>query len=421
MTHRAHRSIRSGVTLAVVAAFTLGVAGAGATPITVGAIYPTGGTHGRGGIDEYRGVQLAAEHVNARGGVAGRPVRIRLEPADRAEQAPGAVRALAAEGIPVILGSYGSTISAPAADAAERAGVVFWETGAVGTLSMAASQGRFVFRFPPTGQTLGRSAVRFARVRAIPLAGHDPEAVRYGVTFVDDAYGRSVADGALAALADAGIEPAGVYPYDMRNVSFPALIRRMRADRIDVLFVSSYLADGIEIRRQTVAQHLDLVASVGTSSSYCMHEFGEALGDDAVGLFASDKPDGHVLDATRLTPEAGTALIWARDTFRQRFNHEMTAAALTGFAGALALFEHVLPNADATTATEIAAAARRVQVPVGALPNGSGLSFPDAGSAHATDNLRATSVIWEWVAPGVRAVVSPPEFATRRPVALPIS
>jgi hypothetical protein len=27
-------------------------------------------------------------------------------------------------------------------------------------------------------------------------------------------------------------------------------------------------------------------------------------------------------------------------------------------------------------------------------------------------NLRATSVIWEWVSPGERAVVWPPRFAT---------
>ena len=59
-------------------------------------------------------------------------------------------------------------------------------------------------------------------------------------------------------------------------------------------------------------------------------------------------------------------------------------------------------------AASIAAAARAADVPEGALPNGSGLRF-----GKGPDNLRATSVIWEWVAPRTRAIVWPPAFATQ--------
>lgn len=383
--------------------------------LRLGAVYPTGGSHSRGGIDEYRGVQLAVEYVNGLGGVAGQQVEVILEPADSADQAPGAVRRLAARDVPVVLGSYGSTISRPAADVSASEGLVFWETGAVGELSMKASKDPLVFRFPPTGATLGRAAVEHAFERAIPALDRAPKGLRYGVTYVDDDYGRSVGIGAVDELRRRGVEPAGVYPYELRD-DLVKLVASMVRDRIQVLFVSSYLSDGVEIRKQTIEQGLGLVASLGTSSSYCMHEFGEALGAGAVGLFASDKPDGHVLDPSRLDADAAERLVWARETFEERFKHEMTAPALTGFAGTIALLEHVLPVAPGFTAEQIAATARAVEVPVGGLPNGSGLDF-DEGS----ENLNSTSVIWQWVAPGERAVVYPPTFATQAALPLRIS
>src|SRR6266550_9580149 len=73
-------------------------------PIVLGAVYPTAGGQGPGGIDEWRGVQLAAEYVNARGGVLGRSVQLKLQPADSSDQAARAVRLLAKDGVPLILG-----------------------------------------------------------------------------------------------------------------------------------------------------------------------------------------------------------------------------------------------------------------------------------------------------------------------------
>ncbi len=76
-----------------------------AQPIRVGAIYPLSGSQGPGGRDEYRGVSLATDLVNADGGVGGLPIE--LTPLDVAggDAAPGAVDNLADQGIRFILGS----------------------------------------------------------------------------------------------------------------------------------------------------------------------------------------------------------------------------------------------------------------------------------------------------------------------------
>src|SRR5439155_922364 len=247
-------------------------AGAGSSgPIVLGAVYPTAGGQGPGGIDEYRGVQLAAEYVNARGGVLGRQVQLRLQPADSSDPAARAIKAL-----------------------------------------------------------------------HLPLAG--------------------------------------TFPYQLLTVKYPDLVRRIKAAGVQDLLVVAYLDDGVGLRKEMVKQKVPLVASIGTSSSYCMPGFGKMLDEAAVGLYASDKPDGDVLNPDRLSPDAAAALIWARMTFKQRYQEPMTAAALTGFSGAYALLTYVLPKAPSLSTAAISAAARAADVRMGSLPNGSGLHFAPHGS-----------------------------------------
>jgi branched-chain amino acid transport system substrate-binding protein len=374
--------------------------------VVVGAVYPTGGHQGPGGIEEYRGVELAAEYVNADGGVGARAVRLELRPAERREQAPHAVESLADRGVKVVLGSYGSTISVPAANTAARRGLVFWETGAVGDLPMSNAGTSSAFRFPASGRVLGRQAVAFVRDQ-LELAGSNT----YSVAYVDDVYGRSVGLGAIDEIKRTGLRLGAQLPYALPSVDYEDLVDRIARARTDVLVVASYLDDAIALRRAVVKRGLELKANIGTSSSYCMLQFGELLGNEAVGLFASDKPDGPAVDAAKLAPDAAQALRWARRSYQDRYDTAMTAPALTGFSGALALFRFVLPKAHGDSADAIAKAARRADVPLGGLPNGSGLSF-GGPSGEVRANQRATSVIWEWVAPKTRAVVWPPSRAT---------
>jgi branched-chain amino acid transport system substrate-binding protein len=379
-------------------------------PVLIGAVYPTGGTQGPGGMEEYRGLKLAADLANLRGGVKGRPIEVKLEAADVAEAAPASVRSLVADGISVIAGSYGSTVSLPAAETATEGGALFWETGAVGMLGKLAASSDLVFRFAPTGSSLGLAAVAFVRDHLAPRLARG--ALRYSVAYVDDVYGRAVAGGAIDEIGSSDQALAGTFPYDPVGTDFDALVERIAEAGTDVLMVVAYLEDGAALRRAVIRARLPLAATIGTSSSYCHPEFGRLLGADAVGVFASDKPDGDVVDPARLAPEAAGVLVEARQEYRRRHGQPMSAAALSGFSGGWALFRHVLPIADSLSPSDVARAARRVRLPLGTLPNGSGLRFGSPGGPGAGDNALAATVIWEWVRPYTRAVVWPPAFAT---------
>lgn len=399
------------VVLLLVLLTVAGVHTAGFPPIVLGAVYPTRGGQGRGGLEEFRGVNLATEYVNRLGGLWGRPVRLRLESADSYDAAPAAVERLANEGIKVVMGSHGSTISRPAADAATRLGLVFWETGAVGELSMSATSAPRVFRFTSAGTALGRAAVTFTRDQLSPRV-RPARPWRYAVVYVDDVYGRSVAEGATAEITRSGLPMAAAVPYTLPGANYLAIASLIRDARADVLVVAAYLDDGVSLRRALVRLAVPLAVNIGTSSSYCMPEFGRILGDEALGVFASDKPDGDVLRDDALQPAAAEALQWARRVYRRRYGEAMSAPALSGFAGGVALFHHVLPQAGDLTPDHVARAIRTVRLPLGALPNGSGLAFGPSGHPDSGSNSMAASVIWEWIRPNTRAVVWPGAFAT---------
>ena len=393
----------------------------GGETIRVGAIYPLSGSQAQGGIDEHRGVLLAAELVNADGGVEGRTIEIVSTDVPAAEAAPGAIEGLGADGIEVVIGSYGSTISAPASETAAANGMLFWETGAVGMLSERSEQGVRTFRMPPTGAVLGRNAIEFMNGPLARAFGRDPDELRYAISFVDDVYGRSVAGGASQAARELGLDVAGSFGYDLRSVDYDALALRIERSGADVLFVSAYLADAIGLRRALVRNDVDLLASIGTSSSYCMPEFGAALGHGAVGLFASDKPSGDAIDPSTLRPGGGDLLERARAAYDERWHEEMSPAALAGFSAAWALLAEIMPTAAELSPEAIADAALAIDLPVGSLPNGSGVRFGEPGTATAGDNVAAAAVIWEWMVPGEHMVVWPPSLATHEVLPMDIA
>ncbi len=387
--------------------------------VTIGAIYPISGLQGPGGIEEANGARLAVELANERGGVNGRRVRLQLLDVDRGDAAAAAFDKLHTEGIDVVLGTYGSTISAPAAVAAQRSGMVLWETGAVGNLPPDAAPGESFFRMAPMGSTLGRAAVAFVRDQLGSSLGTTAP-LRYAVAYVDDAYGRAVGMGAADEARATGQQLVGTFPYSVRGLDAPALVREIAATRPDVLFVSAYLDDGIALRKAQVSEGLHLKASIGTSSSYCMPSFAAALGPAAVGLFASDKPDGRDVRVDALLPAGRDVLAWGRLRYREHHQADMTPAALSGFANAWALVGHVLPAPGGMTAPEVAHAARTLKLDTGMLPNGAGLDLAGPGIDDAGENRRAVSVIWQWVDAATQVVVWPPAFATRPLQSIPI-
>ncbi len=387
------------------------------TPITLGAIYPL---HlGSPPREEYDGLRTAVEMVNAAGGVNGRQVRLDLTVPARREDAPAAVTTLVRDHVSAIVGSSESLIALPASDAAQAAGMIYWESGAVATMLTVPGHPD-IFRTVTTGQTLGRSAADFA-ARTIAPRLHIPlRRLRVAIVAVRDVYGLSVSAAQAAETRRLGMRLVSYQEYSYRpGMSFTGIVHTLADAHPNVVLVAAYLQDAIAFRRETLRQHLRVGAMIGTSSSFCMPEFGQTLGKDAVGLFASDKPDMNI-NPRALSPAANRLRLKANAIYRRAYGADMTSPAVAGFVAGWVLLHNVLPHAPSLTAAAIRRAALSVNLPFGSEINGAGVRFAAPGQPDEGQNLRATSVVWQWQRPGHAAVVYPAAYATGTPRWIPL-
>jgi branched-chain amino acid transport system substrate-binding protein len=386
------------------------VAASGPMPVRVGAIFPLSGSDTPDSSDEYLGVTLAAQMVNAAGGAGERAISLDTRDVETQSQIPAAVSSLHGDGVPVVIGAYSSQLSIPAAAAVSARGMVYWETGAVAD-RVTGEGSPLVFRVGVDGAELGSNSGKFIVQQLVPRLGISAAKVRAVFVTADDEYGHSVADATRVAVVAGGVRVTAESVYNPYTPNWAPVMQTIAAAKPDILVLSSHIQDGIAFRRAFLAAGLQVRIFMGTTMAQCDQDFGNVLGSGAVGVFASDRPQGN-FNPNALTPQARAlyerfAALWRQRTGQPAPNEE----AIAGFSAAWVLFADVLGRAGDGGADAIAAAARSLDLRSGSLPNGGGVRFSTA-AAQLGQNLRAAAVIWQWQAPRVSVVVWPPAYAT---------
>ncbi len=385
--------------------------------LVLGAIYPLSGPQAPGGREELGGVQTALELARERGLLGSHQLRLEVLSVTTPDEARRAVDRLIDEyHVPAVIGTYGSTLAEAAAARADQRHVVYWETGAVAdSITIGRS---YVFRTVATGSTLGRVAADFTSEVLLPASGAPPASARVAIVAVNDVYGRSVADAEVARAAEHGIRVVDRIDYDPRLPDADAIAERLDADRADYLWDVSYVDDGIAIWRAVLARGLNLRAAVGTSSAFCMPEFGQRLRAQAIGVYAADKPDATDVSPSILQGPARDLQAAAVAAYRARSGGQsMTIPAVAGFVGGWTLFHGVLPAVHGpVTPDALRAAASGLDEPRYSGINGGGVRFAPAGAPDAGQNLLAPAVVGQWQAVNTMRVVYPQPFAQASPL-----
>jgi branched-chain amino acid transport system substrate-binding protein len=368
--------------------------------LVLGAIYPLSGPQAPGGKAELAGVQAALKLSQA-------SLRLQVIDATTPEAASAAVDKLVHDyHVPAILGTYGSTLSAAASARAEELKTVYWETGAVA--DPITTQRHYVFRTVATGSALGRIAVTFTHDVLMPRS--NLPAPRAAVVRVNDIYGRSVGGGEQELAQKLGINVVDVIEYAPGAFDAEVIAARLAQDRIDFLWDVSYLDDGVAIWLAVLKNKVPMKAAIGTSSAFCMPEFGRRLGSDAIGVYAADKPDSDI-SASALSPSGQALLAKAKAVFG---GATLDIPAVAGFVGGWSLFHEVVPKLNGPVTSEsIRSAALNVDVPVGDSINGGGVKFAGPGALDEGQNTRAAAVVGQWQAVGVMRVIYPDAYAVR--------
>jgi branched-chain amino acid transport system substrate-binding protein len=434
--------------LVLLLAATVAGCGSGKQPIRIGAVFPISGNAASLAGPELTGVQIAADLINADGGIAGRPIELVLRDLRSRDEADGVMADLAGQGIEIVIGAYSSDLSIAASEAANRAGLLYWEAGAVAD-RLTGRGLPMVFRVGTTGGTLGANSSLFAAREVAGRLGKDVSELRVALAVADDEYARTVADAAESTAVDLGMPVVTRASYNLYLPDWPAVMADLEAARPDVIILASHIPDGIAFRQAMLDAGLRVGALIGSTMAECDPDFAGELGDDAVGIFASDRPTAG-FQPSALGPDAAATYERFEERWREaakggagdstggsrdgsdgyggRYDDaeypihgpgedataEESEEALAGFTAAWALFQHVLPATDSMTelsAEGVAAAARALDLPEGSLPNGAGLRF-STDAASLGQNERAAAVIWQWTAVRTYEFVWPPTYAT---------
>lgn len=134
----------------------------------------------------WEGVQLALEEVNARGGAAGRRLRVvKVDDQSSVTEGMAVAQTLAEDNeLLAVIGHRNSFVALPAAEVYDRAGLIYIAPSAT---SPALTQRGYerTFRTIPSDTSIGRQMAAY-----VATAGHQ----RVAIAYTDDAYGRGLAD-----------------------------------------------------------------------------------------------------------------------------------------------------------------------------------------------------------------------------------
>ncbi len=419
---------------------------AGKDVIRIGAVFPiTSNAAGLAG-PELEGVRIAAEQANADGGIGSRRIELVVRDLPSRADADRVMTELRGEGVRIVIGAYSSDLSIAASAAADRAGLMYREAGAVA--DRLTGQGLpMVFRVGASGANLGANSSAFAATELASRLGKTPATLRIAIAAADDEYANAVADAAEATAKARGMPVVIRRSYNMAVPDWGRVMADLKAATPDVLILASHIPDGIAFRQAMLAADFKVGAFIGSTMAECDPDFAGELGADAVGIFASDRPTAGFQPSALGTEAAAAyarfAAAWAKvagglggaggsrsDAYGdseytihgpdEDATAEESEEALAGFTAGWALFREVLPVASGFDPAAVAAAARSLDLPEGSLPNGAGLRF-SSDAARLGQNDRAAAVIWQWQAVRTYEFVWPPTYATGQVAFVPLA
>lgn len=253
------------------------------TEVSVGVLYPTSGDFAQLGSAALNAVKLAAEDINASGGIkslGGAKFKLEImDPGSKPESTRSATENLIqSKNVSAITGDYSSSLSLVTSEVTERAEIPFVTASISDGLS---SRGfKYFFQVSPKGSMFGQTQVEFAKKVLVDNKGLAPKAA---IVFENTSYGQSTSGGLKKAAEELGFEIVLFEAYESSFTDASPLVTKIKSSGAKILFPVSYLQDAILI--QKAIKQMDAgVVTVGGGAGYLMPDFYNALGEAAEGV-----------------------------------------------------------------------------------------------------------------------------------------
>jgi branched-chain amino acid transport system substrate-binding protein len=392
-----------------------------ADPIRIGVLLPMTGPFAKNGLENWEAIQIARDMINERGGVNGRPIEYVSGDATSPSAAISETeRLISKEGIRITTGSFASPLAIAVSQAAERQGVFHWET--TGAAEIITRRGfKHTFQVGAPARKYGQVAVDFISDDLVKRLNKPIDQLRIALLWENRAFGKSVGDGIRDYMTATKIKLVYDEGYDQFATDMTPIVQKLKDVKPDVLIAISFPNDAILFQRKAKELDFNVAAFIGVSAGYSSPDLRNSIGSSVNGIFVSDFPPK--VNANVLKPETRKVA----DEFYKRYEAKMKRSpaghATAGFSAIWALFTEVLPKAKTFEPDELRDIALKLDLPEGALVNGSGIKFTNFDWADdpkdAGQNLRASIGIWQWTPDGNEEVF-PAKLATHAPAMVPM-
>lgn len=248
--------------------------------IKVGIVLPLTGEQAKFGEIEKRSFEMAAEEINAAGGVKGdKLVLVFEDDTGKPDVGRSAVEKLIArEKVPVITGGYSSSVTAAATAVAQQFKVPFLVT--TGSADEITEKGYdYVFRINPPASEYPQGVASFLKEVAKPKTAV--------ILHENSLFGQSSSKEMVELCKELGIKVLLKEGYNKGAVDFKPLLTKVKSLNPDLVYMVSYVMDASLLMRQ--ARELDLHPNlfIGGGAGFTLPEFRRSAGPAAEYVFSA--------------------------------------------------------------------------------------------------------------------------------------
>jgi len=248
----------------------------GDNALYIGVAGPFSGDSAEYGAMWKKGLEIAAEEINAKGGIKGRQVKLIYEDsqADPKQAASIAQKFVNDERIIAELGDFSTNATWSASPIYQKAGLV--QLAFNPSHPELTRNGDFVFQLCPTQAD---QAIALAN-----LATDKLHAKKIAVLYLNTDFGKAVKDNVVKAAADKNVEVVATEAYLPTDKDFKSQLTKVKELDPDVIILGSYYTDTALIMKQ--AKDLSIRSTFIASSSVHSPALFSLGGDAVNGLIA---------------------------------------------------------------------------------------------------------------------------------------
>jgi branched-chain amino acid transport system substrate-binding protein len=249
--------------------------------IKVGVLLPLTGAQAKFGEIEKKSYEMAAEEINAKGGVNGKKIELLFEDDTGKPDVgrSGVEKLISREKVPVITGGYSSSVTAAAAPVAQQFKVPFVIcTGSADDITEKRYD--YIFRINPPASEYSEAVQSF-----IKEVAKDVKTV--ALLYENSSFGQSSSKSFEEDAKRMGLKIVVKEGYQAGAIDFKPILTKVKAANPDMIYMVSYVMDASLLMRQSKELRINPKMFVGGGAGFTLPEFAKSAGDAANGVFSA--------------------------------------------------------------------------------------------------------------------------------------